>query len=167
MAACVHVHLLLPLLLLQQQQPLRAATAGMPVPAPLPLSLPLLAPLAPQFLRVSGSDVHPATATSATQFALDPDNGCSFTWAHRRAPRATAQLAYRVTVRDAATGTDAYDSGRQNTSEPSHRLASGRLAPSRGYLWRVAWWDAGGRQSLPSDEAAFHIAPRDADWAGV
>ena len=125
-------------------------------------------PLPPHLLRVSGSDAHPATATAATLFTLDPSAGCSFTWAHRRQPaRGAVQSAYRVTVRDAATGGITHDSGRLNSSEPSHFLPSGRLASARGCVWTVAWWDGDGRLSAAANEAAFHIGPGAADWVGI
>ena len=61
-------------------------------------------------LRASGSNVHPATVSAATRFALDPSAACSFTWAHPpNVARGAVQAAFQLTVRDAATGGVAYD----------------------------------------------------------
>jgi len=125
-------------------------------------------PLPPELLRASGSDVHPTTGSVATRFALDPSNGCSFTWAHQAgANRAVVQAAFQLRVWDASTGHVAYDSGFCNSSDPSHYLPAGSLKTARGYVWRVSWWDGDGRASALSNEAAFHVGPDAAGWEGV
>ena len=44
-------------------------------------------------LRASGSDVHPATVSAATRFALDPSAGCSFMHMGAPAERSDARRA--------------------------------------------------------------------------
>ncbi|WP_062529735.1 family 78 glycoside hydrolase catalytic domain [Demequina rhizosphaerae] len=94
-----------------------------------------------------------------------------FSWVLEGEGHDLVQTAFRIVVRDEATGRTAWDSGEVGSSEQSHHPYDGApLEPARPYAWTVAVRDGAGLWSAPSAPARFTTGvPADrweADWIG-
>ena len=123
------------------------------------------APQAATNLRADQSNVHPASSTATTHFAINSKSELTLTWAAHHTTRGARQAAYQISVTDGKE--EVFNSGKVASEAPLAVVPAAGLSTGRTFNWAVTVFDEHGAPSPTSEPAAFHIGPVDLDWTGV